>query len=79
MKKKTRKISISEDRYNQLINTESDYKLLSQLLVSTSYYNEQTHNISFKEKGILKVLEIANEELYKNIIEKNKENNYGNK
>lgn len=73
MRKNIKEVLINKERYNQLLNIESNYKILSQLLICTSYIDEKTRNISFKEEGILKVLEVVNEELYKKIINKFKE------
>lgn len=75
MRKNSREISISKERYEHLLNIESDYKILSDLLVGVSYFNKQTHNVSLNEEAILKVLEVVNEELYKKIINKFKEEN----
>lgn len=73
MRKNIKEVLINKERYDQLVNIESNYKILSQLLIYTSYLDEKIQNISFKEERILKVLEVANEELYKKIINKFKE------
>ena len=70
MRKKIKEVLVDKERYNQLLNIESDYKILSQLLICTSYIDKNTHSISFKEGAIMKILEITNEELYKKIINK---------
>lgn len=67
------KISVDKERYEQLLNIEVDYQILKNILVNSSYFNQETARVSFDEKKILKILEIVNEELYKKIINKFKE------
>lgn len=71
--KRAKKISIDEERYNQLIHAENEYKILSHLLVLTSFIDQNTDKISFDNERLLKILDVVNEELYAKIINKSKE------